>query len=133
MLTFATIGDARNAIMDFRADHFSALPETLRPRFRELTASPSPVDQIVNVGEFLWANRATVDNDAKALAGGLIAFATINAWHGLLEGDRGNRIVRNLRKEIGEIQTAPAAPDARLGFLVETVATPPEAAIAAFI
>lgn len=127
MLTFETITDARNAIMDYRADHFGALPENLRSRFRELSASPSPVDQIVGVGEFVWANRAVVDNDAKALAGGLIAFATTSAWHGLLDDERGNRIVRNLRKEIGEIQTAPAAPDPRPGFLVETTSAPADA------
>ena len=119
MLTFETMTDARTAIMDYRADHFANLPENLRSRFKELSASPSPVDQIVGVGEFIWANRATVDKDAKALAGGLIAFATTTAWYGLLDDDRGNRIVRNLRKEIGEIQTAPAAPDPRPGFFVE--------------
>lgn len=127
MLTFDTITDARNAIMDYRADHFGALPANLRTRFKELSASPSPVDQIVGVGEFIWANRAVVDNDAKALGGGLIAFATTNAWHGLLEDERGNRIVRNLRKEIGEIQAAPAAPDPRPGFLGEASSEAPNA------
>lgn len=125
MLTFETITDAREAIMDFRAEHFADLPALYRPRFKELSASPSPVDQIVNLGEFIFANRAGMPDSAKALAAGLVAFATTNAWHGLLDDDRGNRIVANLRKDLGEIKSAPAAPEARPGYLIEAEAEEP--------
>lgn len=102
MQTFDNISDARNAIMDFRADHFADVPEDMRARFRELSASPSPVDQIVGVGEFLYANRERLTDASRALLGGLIAFATPNAWHGLIEDDRGNRIVQAMRRDLGE-------------------------------
>jgi hypothetical protein len=111
--------DARNGIMDFREDHGADIPTHIRPRFRELSASPSPVDQIVGVGELIFANMDQLPNSALDLGAGLIAFATINAWHGLLEDDRGNAIVANLRKKMGEIKNAPAAPDPKPGYRIE--------------
>lgn len=119
MLTFETIAAAREAIMDFRADQFGDVPERLRQRFKDLASSPSPVDQIVGIGEYVYANREDLPDSAKALGAGLIAFATVFAWHGMLDDDRGNRIVSNLRKDLGEIKTAPAAPDARIGSKIE--------------
>jgi len=129
MQTFETITDARDAIMDFRADHFADLDQRFRARFKELSASPSPVDQIVGLGEFVYANREAMPDSAKALGAGLIGFATTNAWHGLLDDDRGNRIVANLRKDLGEIKSAPAAPDPRPGYLIaaEVEAPAPDA------
>jgi len=118
MQTFETIGEAREGIMDFRADHFGDLDERFRARFKELAASPSPVDQIVSLGEFVFANRDDMPDSAKALGAGLIGFATTNAWHGLLDDDRGNRIVANLRKDLGEISRAPEAPDPRPGMAI---------------
>lgn len=101
MQTFEDIGTARNAIMDFRADHTADLPEDLRPTFRDLSASPSPVDQIVRIGELIYARRADMPNEAKELAVGLIAFASTNAWYGLLDDNRGGRIVGALRRGLG--------------------------------
>lgn len=109
--------------MDFRADGYESLPEAMRDRFRALSASPSPVDQIVGVGEFVYANRELVDNRAAELAAGLISFATVNAWHGLLDDSRGDRIVANLRKATGELSRAPAAPDAKAEMVIPA---PPE-------
>lgn len=119
MQTFDTLTDARNAIMDYRAEGYAALPDTMKPRFRELSASPGPVEQIVWLGEFLWANRDVTDSAADALAAGLMAFATTQSWHGLGQDDRGSRIVMNLRKDMGEVTRAPAAPDPLPGFAVE--------------
>ena len=96
MKTFDTITDARNAIMDYRADFGSEIPAYLRSRFRDLSASPSPVDQIVGVGEFIWANREDMPKSSYDLGAGLIAFATTNAWHGLLDDDRGNVVGADL-------------------------------------
>jgi len=101
--TFNSITDARNAIMDFP---ISDLPEKLRPKFRELRGSPSPVDQIVRLGEFLYANRVGLTDEAWSLAGGLISFGAINAWHMLNEDSRGDRIVQAIRRDMGE--TPPA-------------------------
>ena len=122
MITFDSFPAAREGIMEFRAEHFGDVPEYLRPRFKDLAASPSPVDQAVNLGEFIFANREALGDKAKELGAGLIAFATQMSFHGLDIDDRGNRIVANLRKEIGEIKTAPAAPEPRVGSLVEVPA-----------
>lgn len=104
--------------MDFRADHFAALDDRFKARFKELASSPAPVDTYVNIGEFIFANRDDMTDEAKALGAGLIAFATANAWHGLLDDTRGDRIVANLRKDIGELTRAPAAPEPRMGMMI---------------
>ncbi len=126
MQTFDSIGDARNAIMDFRADHWAEVPEHLRSRLRDLIGSPAPVDQVVSVGEFIWANRDQMTAPAWALAAGLIAFATTYSFHGLQDDDRGNRIVLNLRVDLGEIKSAPAAPEAKMGMRLDPPAPPTE-------
>lgn len=102
MQTFDTIADARNAIMDFRADHGNELPEDLRQEFRTLSASPSPVDQIVKIGELLYARRADCCPEASALAASLVAFATVNGWHGLSEDGRGENMVQALRRDMNQ-------------------------------
>jgi hypothetical protein len=119
MISFGNLTDAKTAVMDFRADHFDALPLRLRARFKELSASPSPVDVIVGVGEFIWANRQDVGDEAKLLAASLIAYATVWSYHSMDVDDRGNRIVRNLQMEVGEVETAPEAPDAAPGYRIE--------------
>lgn len=102
MRTFDSITDAREAIMDFRADHLKDLPEALQAKFKSQAASPSPVDQIVGTMELLYANKADLTDEAKDLVGGLAAFATTNAWHGLAEDNRGNLIVQAMRRDLGE-------------------------------
>jgi len=99
MRSFDTITDARKAIRKFNDD---ALPEHMRERFDTIASSPSPVDQIVKLGEFLYANRDQIDDDATELAGGLIQYATLNAWHGLADDARGDRIVQAIRRDLGE-------------------------------
>jgi hypothetical protein len=102
MRTFDSIGEAREGIVDFRVDHFDTLSDELKKRFKEISSSPSPVDQIVGVMELLYANRAEVTDPAKELIGGLAAYATVNAWHGLAEDNRGNLIVQAMRRDLGE-------------------------------
>lgn len=103
MKTFDTPADAREAIMDFRASpSFAALTEDLQTKFKQKMASPSPVDQIMGVMELMYASRDQVDDVAKDLIGGLAAYATINAWHGLGENNRGNMIVQAMRRDLGE-------------------------------
>jgi len=134
MISFGNLADAKTAVMDFRADHFAALPARLQTRFKELSASPSPVDVIVGVGEFIWANREDVGDEAKQLAASLIAYATVWSYHSMDVDDRGNRIVRNLQMEVGEVDDAPGAPDAAPGYRIEDeapaiyAATPTDAA-----
>ena len=97
--TFDTIADARKAVALF---NFASLPTEIATKAIDFVASPSPVDQIVKTGEYLYAEKASITSDALSLAGGLIAFATINGWHGLLDGDRGNKIVQAVRRTLGE-------------------------------
>lgn len=102
MITFDNIADAREAIAVYR---FGALLDedvAIVDKVRDLSASPSPVDQIVRVGEYLYAKRDEIADAGKGVAGGLIAFATVNGWHGLLADNRGNRIVQALRRDLGE-------------------------------
>ena len=124
MQTFDSIADARNAIMDYRADHGSELKDYLTKRFRELSASPSPVDQIVGLAEMIWANREDMPKSSYELGAGLVAFATVNAWHGLQENNRGDAILANFRKLLGEVKSAPTPPDAAVGAKVESAPAP---------
>lgn len=119
MQIFKDAEEARNAIMDFRAEHMSEVPEDLHPLFRQHTARGGGVDIICHTADFIWANRERMGDNAKGLAASLFAFAMQYGWHETAVEDRGPRIVANLRKEIGEIKSAPAAPDARRGFRVE--------------
>jgi len=102
MLTFDNITAARDALFGFRYTGMTGLPADVIEMVSKLCASPSPVDQIVRTSEFLYARRADINDAGRSLAAGLIAFATVNAWHGLLEGDRGNGMVQSLRRELGD-------------------------------
>lgn len=130
MKTFDTITAAKTGIMEFMISHSTSIPSYMTPKFFELMNSPSAVDEIVGVGELIWANRAKLTEPAWELGAGLIGFATFpNAWHGLAQDGRGDAIVANFRKDLGEIKQAPAAPEARQGSFIEepsdTPATPP--------
>lgn len=119
MKTFDSVTDVLNAIMDFRSDHGAEVPERLRPRFRELSGSPGPVDRMVGVGEFIWANRAELPDAARELGAGVVAFCNLQGWHNLQDDNRGDRIVSHLRSEMGEIKSAVGAePEAREQYLV---------------
>lgn len=103
MNTFDTPAAAREAIMDFRAsENFTSLPEELQVKLKQKMASPSPVDQIVGVMEMMYANRDVINDAGKDLVGGLAAYATVNAWHGLAEDNRGDLIVQAMRRDLGE-------------------------------
>jgi hypothetical protein len=127
MQTFEDFTTARRAITKFQIQNDADIPDNFRERFEKLCDSPSPVDQIVSVGEFIYANREKMSDAAKDLATGLIGFANVNGFHGLQENGRGAAIIANLRKDMGEIKTAPAEPDPAPGMLIEEpVVTPVE-------
>ena len=102
MQTFDTITAARDALFGYRYTGMVGLPADVIEQVGKLCASPSPVDQIVRTGELLYARKVDLNDAGRSLAGGLIAFATVNAWHGLLEGDRGNGMVQALRRDLNE-------------------------------
>jgi len=102
MLIIESPADARTAIMDFMMDHGSDIPADMRKQIRELSSSPSPVDQIVRTGEFLYARKDEVGPEGRTLAGGLCSYASLNGWHGMNENDRGGKIQQAMARENGE-------------------------------
>lgn len=102
MQTFDNLAAAREAIMTYRFGPLLDEGETVIETVQLLSAAVSPVAQVMHIGEYLYARRADIADSGKDLAGGLIAFATVNAWHGLLNDDRGNKIVQALRRDLGE-------------------------------
>ena len=90
---FDTIIDVLGAITSYCAGDEDAAIIAAVEGFALL---PSPVDQIVRTGEYLYAQRAEISDAGKALAGGLIAFATGNGWHGLRDDGRGDAMVAAL-------------------------------------
>ena len=108
----------RMAIVQFIADHLRDVDPALQPGFIQHATSNSVVAQTAGVGEFVWANRDAMPDAAKELAASLISFASSEGWHGLDDDGRGAKIVANLRKDLGEIKSAPAAPGPGIGIEV---------------
>ena len=106
MQTFDNITSAREGIMNYIVGPLTTESADISTKIRQFNSSPSPVDQIVSIAEYLYAKRAEISNEGKNLAAGLAAFATTNGWHNLLADDRGNKIVQALRRDLGE--TPPA-------------------------
>jgi hypothetical protein len=101
MLFFADISEARRAIAAFLVDHAGGLPTELRDQVQEIASSASPVDQIANLAELLYARNADVGTAGQQLAGGLAAFAGDNGWHDLRDG-RGRNIALAMMRDTGE-------------------------------
>lgn len=109
---------AQTAIATFAANHAGALPDALRAKFIEATSSLSPVVQMCDTAELLYANAASIaDSTAKAAAMTLAAqcaawaAAPGNSFHGMGQGgangmSRGVAIYQAMARELGE--TAPA-------------------------
>jgi hypothetical protein len=93
MIIFDTIAAARDSITVYCASEEDA---AIIAEVEAFNVLPSPVDQIVRTGEYLFAQRAEISDAGKALAGGLIAFATGNGWHGLRDDGRGDAMVAAL-------------------------------------
>jgi hypothetical protein len=106
MQTFDNITEAREGIINYIVGALTTESADITAKIRQLNTSPSPVDQIVSIAEYLYAKRAEISIEGKSLAAGLAAFATTNGWHNLLADNRGNKIVQALRRDLGE--TAPA-------------------------
>jgi hypothetical protein len=96
MDTFDNITAARDAIADYCAGPLLDEGVAVIAAVEAFNVLPSPVDQIVRTGEYLFAQRAGISDAGKALAGGLIAFATGNGWHGLRDDGRGDAMVAAL-------------------------------------
>ena len=111
MKSFDSPTDAIAAIRDFQRTPPAGISDHLAAKLREVADSMSPVVAICGVGEALYANRAELNDDAKELCAGLIAFAASFGWHGL-GGTRGLGIVQAMRRDAGETSPTGKWPDA---------------------
>lgn len=101
MQFFDDISDARRAIAAFLIGSAATLPAPVREAVQEQAASASPVDQICNLAELLYAHREVIGADGMRLAGRLAAFAGANSWHELRDG-RGRAIALAMMRDLGE-------------------------------
>jgi hypothetical protein len=101
MQIFDNITEARAGIMVYSSGPLLTESAEIIAKIQELSVLPSPVDQIVQLGEYLYTKAADISDEGKSLAGGLIAFATANGWHGLLDDNRGNLMVQDLCRDLG--------------------------------
>lgn len=101
MQFFGDISEARRAIAAFLVGHAGALPAELRDQVQEIASSASPVDQIANLAELLYARRDEAGLAGQQLAGSLAAFAGDNGWHELRDG-RGRAIALAAMRDTGE-------------------------------
>jgi len=100
-MALTDIPAARLAVLQFMA----LLPEEvdgIRDTLLEQAAHVSPVDQICGLGEAIYALRDEASEPARRLAIDLIAFASANAWHGLLSDQRGLRMTAALHRSLGD-------------------------------
>lgn len=102
MTPFDSITAAKNGLTTFLMTKGATLGEGLRGHLVDALACPSPVDMLVQSTEALYAARADLDADGKALIGSLAGFIVTNGWHGINTDDRGNRIVLAMRRDNGE-------------------------------
>ena len=97
---------AMNASGAFLITHARDFPAAVQAAMAQAVAQPSPVDQIVIMGETLYALGTTGTAASQTLCGQLIEFASRYSWHGL-GGGRGAGIVSAMCRDLGE--TAPAS------------------------
>jgi hypothetical protein len=95
------ISAARGATIAFVAEHAAELPEGIKGRLIEVASSVSPVDQICNVVELLYARHSEIGEAGRVLLGRMAAFADDNGWHELRNG-RGRAITLAMMRELGE-------------------------------
>jgi hypothetical protein len=93
---------AITAIDRFLMLHGRDFDDAAQGALLQASASPSPVDKIVGVGEVIYAMGATATDDARTLAAGLVEFASRYSWHGLATDGRGAGMVAALRRDLGE-------------------------------
>ena len=106
MIPFDTLAAAKSGLTMFLMTKGATLADPLREHLAAALASPSPVDMLVQSMEALYAARAELGAEGKTVIGSLAGFIMANGWHGINADDRGYRIVRAMRRDLGE-----AAPD----------------------
>jgi hypothetical protein len=96
-----SIPDLVTELDRFKATRAPTLPEFFRDKLYGF-AFGSPVDTIVNSAELLYAARDELEPDGLTLVGQLFYAVSFNAWHGVNADERAPRIIRAMRRELGE-------------------------------
>lgn len=106
------IPSALERIQDFLMDGGAAsLPEFVRGKMREASASSSPVDRIVLTAEALYSAKDELKPDALALVAVLAQFAAGHDFHGL--ATRGPAMADAVRRISGEKAVGRKWPEAK--------------------
>lgn len=100
---FDSITAAKSGLVAYLMASGATLDDTLQQRLTDAMACPSPVDMLVQSMEALYAAHTDLDDAGKALVAQLSGFIVANGWHGINQDDRGNRIIRAMLRELGEI------------------------------
>lgn len=110
MQYFTDNAGPRTAITNFLMTEGAALREDVRAKLIELGSSPSIVDMVVQVGEFLYARRDDIPQAGKLLGAQMAAYRASNDWHRDADtgNGRANGIQYALMKEAGEPKPAGA-------------------------
>lgn len=110
-MAFEGIPEADAALRAFALSPPASLPEHTAATLAEVQAQLSPVDRIVKSGEALYAVLTDLTIAGKELCAGLISLASPQGWHGLAEDNRGLRMVKACRRELGEESPTGSWPD----------------------
>lgn len=91
---------SRLAVFPYAAA-FAALPEDTRGHLLAAIGRTSPVDAVVEGMEALWARRAELDAEARALGADLAHQVLQGGFHA--KAERADAVLRWLRADLGEI------------------------------
>jgi hypothetical protein len=97
----ADITGARRAIRKYLDHADGQLPDDTYEKLADLADSPSPVDQIAQTAELLYARHGQLDDAGRTITGQLASFAAINGFHGMWVDNRGGRIAQAMEREMG--------------------------------
>lgn len=111
MITIDSIQSAIQAIDDFRIEHSAGLTDDVKAKIRDLASAPSPVDQCVNMAEFLYARRAELPAAANDLGAALASYCAQNGWHGLLTDNRGQAMMAVMLNDAGALPDGMIIPE----------------------
>ena len=112
MQSITTITEALEAIDEYRLAYPKSLKDDTKDALNSAMRQTSPVVQIVNFAETLYARREETNKTGKELAAGLFSFATTNGFHGLDgEEQRGRKIIAAMRRDAGDEPVAGSWPD----------------------
>lgn len=112
----------RTAISTFIAAHATALPEAIRTEVMEASGEPSCVPQFTRTAEALYAavkaeGEAALTGDTRSAAAtlsGQLANFVGTTFGTMSDDDRGVKIYRAMRRELGETTTPSSASDPAL-------------------